>query len=284
MVRFFSLFFVCAGALFISVADADSPASESAILGQQATVSERHVVATKLATDESPNKPMVAIIIDDIGYQGRLGEAAIGLPGPYALAVMPFAPHSRRLASLASEANKNVILHLPMEAYARNHLLGKGAIFSNMAAHEIHSTLMAALATLPEAIGINNHMGSLLTSERDKMDTLMAAIAEHGNLFFVDSKTTQRSAARLAAVANGVPAVERHVFLDNDPIRSHIKQQLATLVVRAKQRGHALAIGHPYPATLATLKAWQPDNYGVELVSLRHYVERVKTRTKKTQF
>ncbi|MGR8948866.1 MAG: divergent polysaccharide deacetylase family protein [Gammaproteobacteria bacterium] len=227
--------------------------------------------------------PRVAIIIDDIGYQSRLGEAAVELPGPYAVAVMPFAPHSRRLASLADKAQKNVIVHLPMEALSRNHLLGEGAIFSSMAEHEIHAALKAALASLPQAIGVNNHMGSLLTSERKKMDTLMTAIAEHENLFFVDSKTTSRSAARFAAAAKGVTAVERHVFLDNDPIRSHIKEQLVRLVEEAKERGHALAIGHPYPATLATLKAWKPAHLGVELVSLRDYVETVKAYRIKTK-
>ena len=269
---------LCVCVLAMQSSGANSADTEANVLAREFSES-----TDKFDTAIGAAVPMVAIIIDDIGYQGRLGEAAIGLPGPYALAVMPFAPHSRRLASLAVKAKKNVILHLPMEAYTRNHLLGQGAVYSNMADHEIHSTLRAALASLPQAIGINNHMGSLFTSERDKMDILMRAVAQHGDLFFVDSKTTQRSAVRFAAEAQGVPAVERHVFLDNDPIRSHIKQQLATLVSRAKTRGHALAIGHPYPATLATLKAWEPANSGVQLVSLRHYVERVKAQPIKTQ-
>lgn len=224
-------------------------------------------------------EPMIAIIIDDVGYQGRLGEAAIQLPGPYAVAIMPFAPHSQRLALLAKASNKNVILHLPMEAYSKNHLLGEGALFSHMNDAQIHSALQAALASLPQAIGINNHMGSLLTSERRPMDALMTAIAKHEELFFVDSKTSQRSAARLAAASKGVPAVERHVFLDNEPIRSHIRKQLSRLVTRAKQQGHALAIGHPYPATLATLRKWQPRSFGVKLVSLQEYVKTVHRET-----
>ena len=219
--------------------------------------------------------PMIAIIIDDVGYQGRLGEAAIQLPGPYAVAIMPFAPHSQRLASLAKASNKNVILHLPMEAHSKNHLLGEGALYAHMNDAQIHSALQAALASLPQAIGINNHMGSLLTSQRRPMDALMTAIAGHKELFFVDSKTSQRSAARLAAASKGVPAVERHVFLDNEPIRSHIRRQLSRLVTRAQQQGHALAIGHPYPATLAALRNWQPRAFGVKLVSLQEYVNTV---------
>ena len=220
----------------------------------------------------------MAIIIDDIGYQGRLGEAAIWLPGPYAVAVMPFAPHSKRLASLAVRANKNVILHLPMEAYTKNHLLGQGALFSHMGEQEVHAALKAALESLPQAIGVNNHMGSLLTSRRESMDNLMTAIANYDNLFFVDSKTSGRSAARLAASAKGVTSVERDVFLDNKPIRAHIRKQLSRLVARAKKHGHALAIGHPYPATLATLRAWDPTTFGVQLISLREYVAKVQPK------
>lgn len=219
-----------------------------------------------------PPAPKVAIIIDDIGYQGRLGEAAIDLPAPVALAIMPFAPHSQRLARLAIAANKSVILHLPMEAYTRNHLLGQGALLSSMSEPEMHATLDAALASLPQAIGVNNHMGSLLTSERARMDTLMTAMSKYEGLFFVDSKTSGRSTARLAAIDAGVVAVERHVFLDNEPIRAQIRTQLEILAERAKKYGHALAIGHPYPATLSVLEAWDPAAYGVELIPLEEYV------------
>ncbi|MEM7469189.1 MAG: divergent polysaccharide deacetylase family protein [Pseudomonadota bacterium] len=221
---------------------------------------------------DSHATPVVAIIIDDIGYQGRLGEVAVALPGPFALAIMPYAPHSNRLAELATAARKNIILHLPMEAYSRNHLLGKGALLSGMEDSEIRATLARALASLPQAIGINNHMGSLFTSHRPAMDVVMGAIAARGDLFFVDSRTSGRSAARQAADAVGVTMVERHIFLDNEPIRASIKIQLERLVTHAKQYGRALAIGHPYPATLAMLEAWRPDDFGVELVSLAEYV------------
>ena len=224
------------------------------------------------AADANTERPLVAIIIDDIGYQARLGEAAASLPGPYALAIMPFAPHSQRLASLAVASNKNVILHLPMEAHTKNHLLGPGALFSHMSDGEVHAALKSALASLSQAIGVNNHMGSLLTSRRESMDVLMQAIAEHKDLFFVDSKTSQRSAARRAASSHGVRAVERHIFLDNEPIRAYVQKQLYRLVERAKAHGHALAIGHPYPATLASLRNWQPETFGVSLVSLSEYV------------
>ena len=251
-------------------------ADAAAVQSSQQTTRPSSFVSNENLTTEIP---FIAIIIDDIGYQARLGEAAVHLPGPYALAMMPFAPHSKRLALLASSTKKNVILHLPMEAHTKNHLLGQGALLARMSKHEIHSTLKAALASLPQAIGINNHMGSLLTSRRDSMDALMTAIAEHEKLFFVDSKTTQRSTARLAAASKGVPAVERHVFLDNEPIRSHIRQQLVRLVARAKDKGHALAIGHPYPATLATLKKWQPSTFGVKLISLSEYVGKLQSKS-----
>ena len=229
------------------------------------------VLLTCLALTQ-PVTPKVAIIIDDIGYQAWLGEAAIGLPGPIAVAVMPFAPHSKRLASLAEQANKDVLLHLPMEAHSRNHLLGQGAILASMNAEQIRKKLDLALANIPQAIGVNNHMGSLLTSQRESMDVIMASLATRRGLFFVDSKTSGRSIARLAAQAAGIAAVERHVFLDNEPLREEIVLQLQELATRARKNGYALAIGHPYPATLAVLKAWQPSEFGIELISLRDYI------------
>ena len=242
-----------------------------------ATVQSPAVSAVQSELSSSTELPLVAIIIDDIGYQARLGEVAANLPGPYALAVMPFAPHSKRLAILAASSSKNVILHLSMEAHAKNHLLGPGALFAHMNDNEIHAALKSALASLPQAIGVNNHMGSLLTSRRESMDALMHAISEHPNLFFVDSKTSQRSTARRAAAEHGVRAVERHIFLDNEPIRAYVQKQLARLVERAKTHGHALAIGHPYPATLASLRNWQPADFGVSLVSLSEYVENLNS-------
>jgi uncharacterized protein len=228
----------------------------------------------------APPLPKVAIIIDDIGYQARLGEAAIELPGPFAVAIMPFAPHSKRLAALADASEKNVILHLPMEAYTRNHLLGKGALLASMDAEELHATVDAALASVPQAIGVNNHMGSLLTSNRESMDVFMAALAQRQELFFVDSKTTSQSAVRLAASAAGVTAVERHVFLDNEPRSKHIRNQLQELVKHAQKHGHALAIGHPYPATIAALEVWDPHSVGVELISLQDYIHWVSAKNK----
>lgn len=226
-----------------------------------------------------PPAPKVAVIIDDIGYQARLGEAAIDLPGPFAVAIMPFAPHSQRLALLAEKSHKDVILHLPMEAKSRNHLLGEGAILASMSAEQMLTRLDSALAYVPQAIGVNNHMGSLLTSQRAPMDIIMAGLAARQGLFFVDSKTSRRSIARAAATAAGVTAVERHVFLDNEPLREEINLQLRELVNRAKKNGYALAIGHPYPATLASLKAWRPTEVGVELVSIREYIEWVSAHS-----
>jgi uncharacterized protein len=48
------------------------------------------------------------------------------------------------------------------------------------------------------------------------------------------------------------------VFLDNEPSPAAIRRRLDEAERLARRRGQALAIGHPYPATLAVLEDWLP--------------------------
>ena len=59
--------------------------------------------------------PEIAIIIDDMGDRKRLGWEALQLPGPVAYAFLPDTPHGAPMAEAAWRANKEVLLHLPMD-------------------------------------------------------------------------------------------------------------------------------------------------------------------------
>lgn len=208
----------------------------------------------------------VAIIIDDIGYQ-KVDPRLIELPYALTFAIMPFAPHGKEMAALASLRQKEIMLHMPMEAVSQNHLLGRGALRQPMDQQQVRQALQAAFREVPQAVGINNHMGSLYTSLAEPMDWTLEWVAEQG-LYVVDSKTTARSAIPAAAARHQVPMRSRDIFLDNDKSYAALERQFQQLLSIAQREGSAIAIGHPYPETYAYLKKHLPSlaSKGIEIV------------------
>ncbi|MEQ8660383.1 MAG: divergent polysaccharide deacetylase family protein [Gammaproteobacteria bacterium] len=217
---------------------------------------------------EAALPPAVAIVIDDLGYRPRLDHAAIALPRLTSFAILPHTPLARTLAERLAASGKEVLLHLPMEARAHNELLGPGALRAGMTRAEFVATAHAAFDAVPQASAVNNHMGSLLTGDAERMGWLMEVVAARGPLVFLDSRTTAHSAARAAARAAAVPFLARDVFLDHQRDTATINARLDELVRHAELRGDAIGIGHPYPETLAVLRARLPGLATVRVVSL----------------
>lgn len=214
--------------------------------------------------------PAIAIIVDDLGYSRHDGLRALALPGPIAYSMLPHTPAARMLAEKAHERGKDVLLHLPMEPMDGNRGLGEGAIMNGMTREEVLRTVIDNLASVPHAIGVNNHMGSLLTAQPQPMQWVMEALREQGRLIYVDSRTTTRTVARLAAEEQRLPFLSRDVFLDNERGTDYVWRQFDELVRRAHRDGHALAIGHPRQDTLSVLEEALPrlGSQGVRLVRL----------------
>lgn len=219
--------------------------------------------------------PRIAIIIDDLGYQLAAGERAIGLPGPVAYAVLPATPRGRALAEAAHRVGKEVLLHLPLQSVSGDGEQEPGSIRLDMSRGQFADTFSRNLQSVPYAIGVNNHRGSLLTRHPGHMGWLMEEISAHGDLIFVDSYTTSDSIALETARESGVPAVRRDVFLDPDREPATVEREFARLKRLAETRGMAVGIGHPYPATLDLLERELPklDGEGFELISISRYVE-----------
>jgi polysaccharide deacetylase 2 family uncharacterized protein YibQ len=132
------------------------------------------------------------------------------------------------------------------------------ALLLGMSAKEFDQVLSQAFSALPQAQGLNNHQGSALTANRDAMVSLMTRLKQR-EMFFIDSRTTEKSVALAVAGELGVPATERNVFLDNERSETRIAEQLQFAINLARQEGHALAIGHPYPETIAALDKLLPE-------------------------
>lgn len=198
-------------------------------------------------------RPVIAIIIDDLGNKSSDIEA-IQLPGAIACAFLPHTPHTPRLARLAHANNKEVMLHAPMQSMHDDKKLGPGSLTLDMTESEFIKTLQADLVSIPHVQGVNNHMGSLLTRHPGHMLWLMQEINRQGDLFFVDSRTTAQSVAKMVATENHVPSLSRDIFLDAKEGEAFVEKQFDRLLKIARVHGYALAIGHPYPETMKVLK------------------------------
>jgi polysaccharide deacetylase 2 family uncharacterized protein YibQ len=162
-----------------------------------------------------------------------------------------------------------------MEPYGYPHIdPGGGALLSHMPAAELTAHIERALQALPTAVGVNNHMGSRLTENREAMRVVMHHLKQH-NLFFLDSRTSQYSLAYSTAREMGIRTAQRHIFLDHDVHRDKIAQRFDDLMELANSQGWAIGIGHPYPETLQALQQRLPilQRSGIELVPVSRLVE-----------
>ena len=214
----------------------------------------------------------IAIIIDDIGYNRPAGEHIINLPSALTYAIIPFTPFAKKLATLAHKNNKEVLLHLPMEATVRKKL-DTGGLTVHQSKYELKDLVNNSLTAVPYVTGFNNHMGSLLTTDRKAMEWIMEEAASQ-QLFFVDSVTHAASIAGKVASEHGIPNLRRDVFLDNQPSEDNIHRAFQQLLSKAKKNGYAIGIAHPHPETIKYLSS-HLDNLqdkGVELVSVSKLV------------
>jgi len=217
---------------------------------------------------------MLAIIIDDLGNDLPLGFQALTLSGPVTYAILPHTPYASTLAEAAHSRGKELMLHLPMQTLD-GRPMGPGGLNMDMGRKEFERTLNSSLASVPHAAGVNNHMGSLLTQHPGAMAWLMRAMKRHKGLYYVDSRTDERTVAEQQARSAGLPASRRDVFLDNVRDESAVLAQLQEAVVKAQRNGAAIAIGHPYPETLAVLARELPRlaEYGVVLMPVSALIE-----------
>lgn len=209
-----------------------------------------------LATGSQPlfAEKFASIIIDDLGNNLHYGNAIVTLPAALTIAVLPDAPFTRDIARLAARHHKEVMLHLPMQS-VEHHRYSPGMLDLHMTKKEFIRQLRIDLSAVPYVRGVNNHMGSLLTRHPGHMSWLMDELSHRGNLYFIDSKTTNKSIADKIASEHMVPNLSRDFFLDPDDKPGTLDKQFELFIKKINRRGYALAIAHPYPATIKFLKA-----------------------------
>lgn len=194
----------------------------------------------------------LCLVIDDAGLSLERLRPFLELDIPLTIAVMPQRQFSRLCSFEARRSGKEVIMHQPMQPEGSVNP-GAGAVLKDMAAEEIRAVLDANLRTVPGAVGLNNHMGSAATSDRQVMNAVLQWTKERG-LFFVDSLTTPRSVVREASAGAGVPYIVRNVFLDNRSDSESIRRQFREGMDYAARHGTAVMIGHVRPNTAVVLR------------------------------
>jgi hypothetical protein len=210
--------------------------------------------------------PKLAVVIDDLGYDRAQADALFRLSYALTLSVLPHEANSGEIAEEAHRRGYEVMLHLPMASNggSKDESI---ELHPGMNPAEVDKTFSSMLETVPYAQGVNNHEGSLGTSDQKLMRELMPLLHQH-NLFFIDSRTTAASIAESSAHLAGVATARRNVFLDDEQTVEATKKQFALAIRDAKQKGSALAIGHPHPTTLEALAEMLPEaqRQGVRLV------------------
>ncbi len=223
---------------------------------------------------QAAEQPAISIIMDDMGYRLYAGKRAIRLPGAITYSFLPHAPHVRQLAQLVHASEREIMLHLPMQSESGK-ALGPGGLTNNMTEQDFIAVLQGSIEAIPHVSGFNNHMGSLLTKNKQWMQRLMHKVAAGQPLFFVDSKTTRDSVAMQQAQREGLPTIQRDIFIDHETDPAFIQRQLKKLIARARRKGTALAIAHPKKQTLQILEQWLPrlQEMGIRLVPVSELIQ-----------
>lgn len=221
----------------------------------------------KAETASAPRgEARLAIVVDDLGNDRAQADALFRIAYPLTISVLPREANSGEIAEEAHRRGYEVMLHLPMAASgpAKEEAV---ELHPGMAPEAVEKAFAEMLDTVPYAAGVNNHEGSLGTADQTLMDELMPLLRER-NLFFIDSRTTAATVAETSARAAGVAAARRNVFLDDEQAVPAIRKQFALAIRDAREKGSALAIGHPHPETLQVLNDMMPEaeRQGVRLV------------------
>ncbi len=222
--------------------------------GQEQPAWRRNAVAIA----DPGDKPMIAIVIDDLGVDRKRTNRIIGLPGPLTLSFLTYASDLASQARRGAKAGHELMLHVGMEPTGKAVDPGPDVLLTQAGKAEVRQRLIGVLDRLDGVVGINNHMGSRFTESGESMEIVLEELKKRG-LLFLDSRTTPKTVGATVAHRLGVPVTERNVFLDNENVVDSVMTRLAETERIARKHGYAIAIGHPRDATIEALSVWLKD-------------------------
>jgi len=216
----------------------------------------------------SRHKPKLVFVIDDMGHTPKYRDRLMKLGNHVTYAILPMLPYSQAYSQLSKKTGAEVILHLPLES-SKGTIPGPGLITERMTDSHILDVLGRNLRSVPHHVGVNNHMGSLGTSDSQLMTVILKELKRRG-LFFFDSYTTTQTVGFRIGGRIGLPVLKRDVFLDNKDDQTAVREQVRKLAALARKKGFAIGIGHYRYNTLKVFEKEIPRliREGFEIISL----------------
>jgi hypothetical protein len=203
--------------------------------------------------------PKVAIIIDDIGFDLKTANKFLQLDADLTFSLLPHTPAQKNFARKVSKKGLDVMLHLPMEPHEYPQVNpGPGALLTSMSPDELINQLKKNLDAVPGIKGVNNHMGSKMTTVSSQIYQIFSVLKQR-ELFFIDSLTTLNSLCKPSARLFQIPFAQRDVFIDHIVDPDFIRRQINQLIQIAHNRGEAVGIAHPHIETYTVLREMLPD-------------------------
>ncbi len=220
-------------------------------------------------------KPMVAVVIDDLGIDQKRTRRMLAMKGPMTMAFIPYGYNLRTHVEAAKAAGHEVMLHMPMEPLNPDVDPGPNALLTSLDKAERQKRLLWAFEQFDGFVGINNHMGSRFTAWPTGMREVLSELKARG-LLFLDSITSQQTVGFRMAREMGLAHATRDVFLDHDMSRPAVAKALKQTERLALSRGYAVAIGHPHDGTMDELEVWiaKLEGKGIQLVPISAIVKR----------
>jgi len=203
----------------------------------------------------------IVIIFDDGGQNLAHLEKFLDLPFPITVAVLPQLTYSVESAKRVRASGNELMLHQPMQAVNASVNPGPGAITPTMTEEQIRSTLFNNINQIGPIAGFNNHEGSAITADAEKMEVIIK-VAEAQGVYFLDSRTNKDTQVPYVCQELGYSYYERNgFFLDNEKTKENALKELRKNLDIANKTGVVIMIGHVWAADFlpAFLKEVYPE-------------------------
>ena len=210
--------------------------------------------------EKAKKNAQLIFVFDDGGQNLEHLKKFLELPFPITVAVLPQITHSVEAAELVRKSGNEVILHQPMQSVNASINPGPGAITPDMSEEEIISQLFVNINQVGPVAGMNNHEGSGITADAEKMALILQMASENG-IYFLDSRTNVETQVPYVARELGYTWYERNIFLDNEKTKENALAELKKGLALANKNGNVIMIGHIWSADFlpALLKEAYPE-------------------------
>ncbi|AHH08737.1 divergent polysaccharide deacetylase family protein [Borrelia anserina] len=207
-------------------------------------------------------KPEFYLIIDDVGYDEFMLNEFIKINLNINFSIIPFLPKSMDFYNKLTSKNKITMIHFPMQS-KYNNSIEKFHININDNESEIRRKIEKTFKTYPNAKIMNNHMGSLITSNENIMKTILIKLKEE-NKYFFDSLTTKESISEKTGKDIGIIVEQRDIFLDNKDNEQAVMKALESAKQIARTKGVVKVIGHIWSKNTLKILKQESENLNKE--------------------